>query len=235
MSDPWADPSTPTQPGPPYQGPPPTAPYGGYPPAAYPPGPGHPAPLGSPPAYGHPPAHGYGPPPPWGPPPPRTPRRPGQVITSAVLAFVQAVVVLLASLFLWFFASVAEVAVAETTTAAGGTYSSARVEALAGEGAMLALVQLLSVVLLVGAGIVALVRRTPTGRLLLLAAHAVQVGIAIYWAVLLLDLLGDVPGATREEGLAAFTLLFAVPPVVGLGLIAVGPGRRWFGGGPPAR
>jgi hypothetical protein len=224
MSNPWADPSTPTQPGPPYQGPPPTVPYGGYPPA-----PGHPAPYGYP-AFGYPPASGYGPPAPWGPPPPQAPRRPGQVITSAVLAFVQAVVVLLASLYLWFFASIAEVAIAGAAAEAGATYSSATVEALATEGTVLAVVQLISVVFLVGAGIVALVRRTRAGWLLLLVAHAVQVVLAIYWAVRLLDLFGDIPGATGEEGFAAFTLFFAAAPLVGFGLLALGPGRRWFGG-----
>ncbi len=105
---PWADPDTPTEPGEPYAGPPPTSPYppAGYsgvpygypdrPPYGYPapyghPGPsGHPAPYGFPP-YGYPAPYGY--PGPWPAPASRAPRRPGQVVTAAVLAFVQALAV----------------------------------------------------------------------------------------------------------------------------------------------
>ena len=96
-SSPWADPTTETQPGAPYQGPPPTAPQYGYP-----------APYG----YGYPgpaPYPGYGYPGPWA---PRRPQRPGQVITSAVLAFVQTALVLVASLYLWFFTSMIGFAIA---------------------------------------------------------------------------------------------------------------------------
>jgi hypothetical protein len=206
-TNPWADPATPTEPGAPYQGPPPTAPAYGYPPPQ-----GYPAPYGYPPPYGPP---GYGPPP-WA--PPRAPQRPGQVITSAVLAFVQALLVLVASLYLWFFASIFDVAIEQSR----GAYTSATAEALASEGVALAGVQLLSAVLLAVAGGVALTRRSRRTWVLLLGAHAVQVVLAVYWVVRVTGVGG--------EGVAVFALLFAAAPLVGLGMIAAGPGRRWFDG-----
>src|SRR5688500_5194239 len=104
-SSPWADPSTPTEPGPPYGGPPPTLPAR-QPYAGQRAGWGYPAPYGTAPygtaPYGTAP---YGTAPygtaPWSPAPARRPQRPGQVITAAVLAFTQATVVLVASLYLW--------------------------------------------------------------------------------------------------------------------------------------
>jgi hypothetical protein len=203
--DPWADPATPTEQGPPYPGPPQYAygppPYGQLPS-------GYPAP--------------YGGPVPWAPLPPRGPQRPGQVITAAVLAFVQAALVLVASLYVWFFASVAELAAQES----GGVPLQAR--RLAGEGTALAVLGLLSAVLLVAAGITALNRRSPRARLFLLAAHAVQVALALYWAVWLYTVLGDVPGAAGEGVLASFAIFFAAGPVAALGLLLLGPGRAWF-------
>jgi hypothetical protein len=210
-SSPWADPATPTEPGPPYAGPPPTAPP--YPTYA----PGHPAP------YAHP--GGYGQTVPWGPVPPRRPQRPGQVITAAVLAFAQAVVVLIASLYLWFFASIADVAGA----GADGVYSPATVDALATEGTALAVVQLVAVVVLTGAGVRALTSRRRGAWLLLVAALAVQVVLACYWAV---RLLSEVGGFGAEGAILSFTLFFGAGPLVGLGMLLVGPGRRWFGGTP---
>jgi hypothetical protein len=214
---PWSDPSTPTQPGTPYQGPPPTAPqpygqpspYGGYP------GSGQPG-------YGYP---GYGYPGAWGPVPPRAPQRPGQVITTAVLAFVQAGVVLFSSLYLWFIASFVDLA-----AAGDPSISSARVDSLTREGTVMAIVQLLSVVLLVTAGIRALSARTRVSWLLVVAAHGVQLLLAVYWAVRLVSLMNDFPGGGPGGGLAAFTLVFAASPLVGLGMVVVGPGRRWFDG-----
>jgi hypothetical protein len=223
VTDPWADPSTPTEPGAPYTGPPPTAPVPGGSYGQYPPPYGYPGPHGYPAPYGQP--HGA----PWGP-PPQKPRRPGQVITSAVLAFVQAGVVLIASLYVWFFASLADVAAAE----AGAANTSRTMQALATEGTVLAVVQLVSAVLLVVAGIAALNRRTGLAWLLLLGAHAVQVVLAVYWTVRMLVVLGDVPGPGAEESFVAFTLFFAAAPLVGLGLVVGGPGRRWFAGGSQA-
>ncbi|TQN43361.1 hypothetical protein FHU33_2804 [Blastococcus colisei] len=212
---PWADPATPTEPGAPYAGPPPTV-----------------APYAAPPAYGYPPP--YAAVPPWGPPapygyplPPRRPQRPGQVITAAVLAFAQAVVVLIASLYLWFFASIADVAVAE----AGAPYSPTALNALANEGVTLAVVQLLSVVLLIGSGVWALNSRRRAAGLLLAGALAAQIVLAVYWAARLDSLIG---GLGTEGTIAAFSLFFAVGPLVGLGMLLIGPGRHWFGRAAPA-
>jgi hypothetical protein len=204
--NPWSDPSTPTQPGSPYLGPPPTAPQ----------------PYGYPAPYGRP---GYGYPGSWAPAPPRPPQRPGQVITTAVLAFVQAGVVLFASLYLWFLASVMDLA-----AEGDPSLSSARMDSLSREGTVLAIVQLLSVVLLVVAGIRALAARTRLSWLLVLAAHGVQIVLAVYWAVRLVSLLDDIPGAGPGGAFAAFTIVFAASPLVGLGMILTGPGRRWFDG-----
>ncbi|TFV87578.1 DUF3824 domain-containing protein [Blastococcus sp. CT_GayMR16] len=210
-ASPWADPATQTQPGSPYLGPPPTAPQPYGPPPQY----GYPAP------YGHP---GYGYPGPWGPVPPRRPQKPGQVITSAVLAFVQAGVVLIASLYLWFFASVIDV-VAQDNPA---VYGSSRVDALASEVTVLAVVQLATVVLLILAGVRALSARTRTAWLLTVGAHAVQIVLALYWAVRLVTLMNEAPGADTTGALAAVTIFFAASPVVGLGMVLGGAGRRWF-------
>ncbi|TFV64268.1 hypothetical protein E4P40_27095, partial [Blastococcus sp. CT_GayMR20] len=145
MSNPWADPSTPTEPGPPYSGPPGTTPPPSY---GSPYGP----PVYGPPAYGagpygspYPPQP-YGYPAQWYAPPP--PRRPGQLITAAVLAFVQSAMVLIASLYVWFFASLADFVVQESQ----GGFSPATADALATEGTVVAIVQLVSCALLVGAG-----------------------------------------------------------------------------------
>jgi magnesium-transporting ATPase (P-type) len=156
--------------------------------------------------------------------PPRGPQRPGQVVTSAVLAFVQAAVVLIASLYLWFFASIIDIA-AEGNP---GVYSSSRVNALATEGTVMAVVQLVSVVLLIAAGIRALSARTRTAWLLTVGAHAVQIVLAVYWAVRLTTLMDETPGPDASGALAAVTIFFAAAPLVGLGMVLAGPGRRWF-------
>ena len=210
-SSPWADPATPTEPGPPYGGPPPTQPAI-QPYAGQPAGWGYPAPYGTAP---------------WGPVPPRRPQRPGQVITAAVLAFSQATVVMIASLYLWFFASVAELA----ASGSGGVWAPGRVDALAAEGTVLAIVQLLSAVLLVGAGVWALNRRTRAPWRLLVAALAVQLVLAGYWTVRLMSELG---GVDTGRTIISFALFFAAGPLVGLGMLLVGQGRRWFGGVEPA-
>jgi hypothetical protein len=157
--------------------------------------------------------------------PPRGPQRPGQVITSAVLAFVQAGLVLFASLYLWFIASFAGLAAQSDPTV-----SSSRVDALTTEATVLAIVQVLSVVLLVTAGIRALSARTRAAWLLTVAAHAVQIVLAGYWAIRLITLMDDLPGAGPSGAMAAFALVFAAPALVGLGMVVAGPGRRWFDG-----
>jgi hypothetical protein len=248
VSDPWSDPTKPVEP---YPGPPQTTPqqpaHGqppyGQQPQGPPPGWGQPygapqpwgqpawgQPQWGPPGYGPP---GYGPPgygPQWGPPRQPVARTPGQVITAAVLAFVQGVVVLIASLYVWFFASIADIA----SSGRPDVYTSETARRLATEGTVLAIVQLASVALLITAGILALNRRTPVAHRLLAAAHIVQVVLALYWAGRLLDVLGDLPGADGEGSLAAFSLFFMAGPVVSLGLLLSGAARRWFTGTPPA-
>jgi hypothetical protein len=219
-SSPWADPATPTEPGPPYGGPPPMQPAF-QPHAGQPAGWGYPAPYGTAP-YGTAP---YGAAP-WGPAPPR-PQRPGQVIAAAVLAFAQATVVMIASLYLWFFASVAELA----ASGSGGVWAPGRVDALAAEGTVLAIVQLLSAVLLVGAGVWALNRRARGPWRLLVAALAVQLVLAAYWTV---RLMSELDGVDTGRTIISFALFFAAGPLVGLGMLLVGPGRRWFGSVEPA-
>lgn len=217
--DPWADPSTPTEPGQPYAGPPTTQPYA--PPPSY--GPAWPpygaAPYGAAP-YGYPAPYGapYG----WPVPPPR-PRRPGQVVTAAVLAFVQGGVVVLASLYLWFFASLADIALDGLPGASTPT-----TDALATEGRVLATVGLVSAVLLVIAGVAALNGRSRRVWLLVMVAHAVQVVLSGYWLVRLLSVFDSVGGSSPEASVAAFTFFFAAGPLVALGLVVVGGGRRWF-------
>lgn len=211
--NPWSDPGTPTVPGTPYAG----APYAGPPPTA--------PPQWGPPAYGYPQPYAAAP---WGPPygyplPPRPPQRPGQVITAAVLAFAQSVVVLIASVYVWFFASIADVA----TAAADGVYDPTTVGALAAEGAVLAIVQIVSVVLLIGAGVWALNSRSRRAGLLLSVALAVQVVLAAYWLV---RLQSEIGGFDTDGTLVAIALFFATAPLVGLGMLLVGPGRRWFDG-----
>ena len=213
--DPWADPATPTEPGAPYAGPPPTVPAPGWGP-----------PVGTPP-YGAPPYGAW--PPPWPgygwPPGPPAPRRPGQVIGAAVLAFVQAAMVLFGSLYVYMIAAVIGLAAAE-----GGTgLAPGRAADLAREGQVLALVQVASCVALVVGGILVLNRATRAAWLTLLAAFAVQVLIALYWAVRLADLLGSIPGSGQGAGfLVGMSLFFAAAPLTGLGLLVTGPGRRWF-------
>ena len=219
--DPWADPSSGTEEEPAYAGPPPTV----RPPYPFPPVPGYGVPpygYGPPPPYGYP--GPYGPAYPGGPFAPAPQRRPGQVVGAAVLAFVQSLLVLIASLYVWFFASLAELAIEQSPNAAP-----APAYELAREGTVLALVQLLSVVLLVVAGILALSRRTRAAWLLLVGGHAVQVLLTVYWWAKLSDLLGPAAGADDVAGvLGALSLFFAAAPVIGLGLVLFGAGRRWF-------
>jgi hypothetical protein len=229
--NPWADPATPTQAGPPYAGPPPTSapypgPYGSYGYGSS----GYGQPYGyAPPPYDRPQPY-YQPYAPWPPgaraPWAQGPERPGPVIAAAVLAFVQATVVLIVSLYLWFFASVADLA----TGGMAGAYSSTTIRALATEGSTLALLQLLSAVLLVVAGILALNRRTRAAWLRLITAHAVQLLLAGYWTVRLMMLLGDLPGDDPQSAFLTLTLFFAAGPAVAVGLLLVGSGRRWFDG-----
>ena len=135
-------------------------------------------------------------------------------------------VVLIATLYLWFFSSIADLA----TTGMDGAYSSATVRALATEGTTLSLLQLGSAVALVVTGVLALTRRSGAARLGLIGAHAVQILLAGYWAVRLLVLVGDLPGSGSAAPFVAVALFFAGGPAVGIGLLLTGTGRRWFDG-----
>jgi hypothetical protein len=234
VSSPWADPSTPTEPGEPYAGPPSGTPYGpagyrGYP--GYPGYPGYGPPgqpgYGYPPVpygYGYPYAPGpYGYPGPWWPAAPPKPSRPGQVITSAVLAFVQSGLVLFSSLYAWFIASVLGLAARDQSLPSS-------LRGFGGEITVVAILQLVSVALLILAGIRALTKRTPGAWWLLLAAHGVQLAFCLYWAVRVIDLFNAVPGPDPGGTFATFTLVFAAAPLVGIGLVVGGPGKRWFDG-----
>jgi hypothetical protein len=140
-----------------------------------------------------------------------------------VLAFVQGGVVLLASLYVWFFASVLGVVSQETP----GVYAD-RMDSVSTEVTVLAILGIASVVLLVVAGIRALSARTRAAWLLTIAAHAVQIVLAVYWAVRLVTFMNDIPGPDSSAALAAVSIVFAAAPVVGLGLLLSTSSRRWF-------
>ncbi|HJX42970.1 MAG TPA: hypothetical protein VJ352_04785 [Geodermatophilus sp.] len=202
---PWSDPATGTEPVA-YAGPP-----------AYPTSP--------PPGYAAP---GYGwapqPAPYWpayGPPVPARPRRPGQVVASAVLAFVQAAVVALSSAYLLLLASTFGLLSSEL----GGDTEA---ESLVTEAVVLTVLQLLSAIALVVGGVMVLNRRSRPSWLTLLVALAVQLALALYWAVRLSTLDGlteDVLGPAAV--LLVGVLFFAAAPAVGLGLLLTGTARRW--------
>ncbi|MGY1743677.1 MULTISPECIES: hypothetical protein [unclassified Blastococcus] len=244
--DPWADPDTPTEQGAPYSGPPsspahpgavysrpgPAQPGYGYgygygygQPGYGPPGygwPGHPQPGYGPPDAGWP---GYG----WPAPVPRGPRRPGQVVTAAVLALVQAGLVAFASAYVLLFASVLGL-----DLDVDGTVDP-RAADIAAEARVLAWVQFASVVALVVAGVLALNRRDRGTWLGLLAALGVQVLLALYWAVRIVGVLEEIPGPDDGAvGVLVFgALVFAAGPAVGIGLSLARAAREWFGAGRP--
>jgi hypothetical protein len=223
MADPWADPHRAPDPAA-YAGPPATdrpAPppygYGGTPGYGYPPGqPGYAYP---PPGY---PAYGY---PGWQPLPQR-PRRPGQVIAAAVLAFMQSAMVLISSVYVVFFSSIIGIAADSDPGSAP-----AEVAGLATEGTVVGIVQLVSAVLLIVAGVMVLNSRRRSALAVLVAAFAVQVALCVYWAVRLSTLADDIPGSDPTGAFLAFTLVFLAGPAVGLGLVLLGNGRRWFDAG----
>ncbi|SDM38927.1 hypothetical protein SAMN05660642_02373 [Geodermatophilus siccatus] len=198
---PWSDPATETEPGAPYAGPPPTTmPY--WTPAAP-----HAVPWPQPW------------PQPW-PPAPARPQRPGQVIAAAVLAFVQAAGVALATAYLQLLGAVFSMAAGEPGFPADGA-------ALAAEAGVLSLVQLASVVLLLTAGVLGLASRRPVARWTLVAAFSLQLSLAAYWAARLLAVLDQGAGV-----LAALVLGFAAAPAVALGLAVGRPARAWFRSSP---
>jgi hypothetical protein len=197
--NPWSDPATETRPGAPYAGPPPTTmPYWTAP--------------------GRPPTpYGTAWPQPW-PPAPSRPQRPGQVIGAAVLGFVQAAGVAVATAYLQLLGSVFSMAADAPGFPGGGA-------ALAAEAGTLAVVQLVSIVLLVAGGVLALTRRSTLARWTLVAGLALQLALAAYWAVRLLTVLG-------AGVFPVLVLCFAAAPAVALGLAFSGPARAWFAGSP---
>ena len=196
----------------PYAGPPTTgAPYG--------------PPQYGPPQYGPP---QYGPPQYWGPPPwgpARGPRRPGQVTAAAVLSFVQAGLVLFATLYLWLLVSLGRLAARTLQGPSDGG-------PMVAEGTVLAVVQVLSVAALLAAGGLALSRRSRLAWVVVVVASVVQVVLAGYWATRLPAVLGNLDSGASGSGVAMFSVLFAAAPLVALGLVVFRPGRRWFDGTP---
>jgi hypothetical protein len=181
-----------------------------------------------PPTYAAP-GYGWAPPAPpapywpaYGPPVPVRPRRPGQVVASAVLAFVQAAVVALSSAYLLVLASTFGLLASEI----GGD---GEADALVTEAVVLTVVQLLSAVALVVGGIMVLNRRSRASWLTLLVAFAAQLALSLYWVVRLSTIDGftddDVLG--RAPVLLVGVLFFAAVPAVGLGLLLTGTVRRW--------
>jgi hypothetical protein len=143
-----------------------------------------------------------------------------------VLGFVQATLVLLSSFYLWFVVSLVDFAAGQ----APGSPGSDTAQEYAAEGNVLIVLGLASSVLLLVAGIAGLTRRSRTAWLLLVAGHAVQIVLAAYWGIRLYTVLGDVPGTLSEGAFASSALVFAAAPLVGLGLVLLGPGRGWFDG-----
>ncbi|WP_448639958.1 hypothetical protein [Geodermatophilus sp. URMC 63] len=223
-SSPWSDPARPTDPLA-YAGPPVTAPA---------PWAGHGVPGYGVPGYGVP---GYGTPwygaqghgvPVWGPPVPSRPRRPGQVVAAAVLAFAQAGVVAVASAYVLLLAST----FGFLATVPGAT-DAEEADALVTEATVLTVVQLLSAIALVVGGVLVLNRRARSSWLTLLAGFAAQLGLALYWLVRLLTLGGlvdDAVGSDPAGVLVVGVLFFAAAPAVGTGLLLVGAVRRWAAG-----
>jgi hypothetical protein len=146
------------------------------------------------------------------------------VVAAAVLAFVQTAIALVGTLYTYMLASLVGLGAGQTDPEAEG---------LAAEGAVLAVVQLLSVVPLVVGGVLVLTRRARVPWALLVGSFVVQVLIALYWT---LRLSGAIGSEFDAEGrpLVGFTLFFAAAPLVGLGLLTVGAGRRWFTEDPAA-
>jgi hypothetical protein len=146
------------------------------------------------------------------------------VLAAAVLAFVQAGIVAVATIYVFLFVSVARIAVTEGAP-------STPVTGLVSEGTLLAWLQLASVVLLVTGGVLALGnRRRRPAWLVLGAAFIAQVVLALYWGIRLASVTGDVAGPDPAAVFAWFSVVFAAMPVVGLGLVVLGPGRQWFRG-----
>jgi hypothetical protein len=139
---------------------------------------------------------------------------------------VQAGLVLFASLYLFFFASIARVAVLDSGASSGS------VSPLAREATVLAVVQVVSAVALVAGGALALGGRRRGLLPVLVGALSVQILLALYWAVRLNSVGNDITAGDGSSGLTWFSLFFAAMPVVALGLAVLGPARQWLGRDP---
>jgi lysylphosphatidylglycerol synthetase-like protein (DUF2156 family) len=141
-----------------------------------------------------------------------------------VLAFVQAALVMVSSLYVVLFSSLIDIAGQADPASA----PPAEVANLATEGTVLGIVQVASAVLLIVGGVLALNSRRRRALVLLVVAFAVQVLLCVYWAVRLSVIASDIPGSDPIGVFLAFTLVFLAGPAVGLGLALLGGGRRWF-------
>lgn len=184
-------------------------PAAGYPPPGYPPpgypAPGYPAPgYGLPPGYpgqpGYPGPYGY---PGYGMRP--GPARPGGATASAVLMFIQAGLVLISTFYVLFFASLAS----------GVNSSGLAGNSLETEWTLIGILQLVSVGLLIFAG-VQLIGGSRNARNLCIAACGVQLGLVIYWIIRISSL----PDFSTDDPTFFFVapLMYAVLPVVALPL-----------------
>jgi hypothetical protein len=155
------------------------------------------------------------------------------VTGAAVLSFVQFGLVLLGTVYLFFVA-----ALVGSLSGVPDAQLPAGTEGLAVEGMALAGLQLAADVVLLVAAVRALRSRTRGTWRWFVGALAAHVVLAGYWFVRLQVLRGAVPGdaAGALAGLSVWTVLFAALPLVALGLVVLGAGRRWFDAGSgPAR
>jgi hypothetical protein len=145
------------------------------------------------------------------------------VIAASVLALVQAGLVLLASLYVGILG-----AAVSAISARDASLSPGEAHALGTEALVVAIVQVVSAVALIVGGVMALNSRRRPALLVLLAALAGQVLLSVYWAVRITSVLNDLSGGGSIGPFLAFTLVFAAGPLVGMGLLLLGPGRAWF-------
>lgn len=148
-------------------------------------------------------------------------RPPAEVVAAAVLAFVQAAAVMVASVFVAFLVVVVALA-AQMDVPSGLPFA---------ELIALATVQLASIAALVIGGVRVLRRRDRTSRRVLAGALVVQLPLAAYWTVRVSPFFaGEEPGVLAMPPFGVVVL--TVAPVVGLGLLSTPSSRAWFAGGP---
>lgn len=173
----------------------------GYPASGYGPSPGPQSPPGYPPTPGYSAPYGY---PPYGYPMPRGPIRPGAATASAVLMFIQGGIVLFSTIYVLFFAALA-----------GGASSAgvSQADSLETEWTIIGILQLVSVGLLIFAGVQLL---GGSGRILTIIACGAQLAFVLYWMIRI----GSLPEFGEEGGTFFFVvpLFYAVLPVVALPL-----------------